>query len=82
MDMRGSITFEWKMFRIPAHASLYSLVCGLIEMLVLGVLYGLTLTVHYSHDHDALGLGGNGLPSPGEELYAAVEPSFQMRYDI
>jgi hypothetical protein len=42
----GSITFEWKMFRIPAHASLYSLVCGLIEMLVLGVLYGLTLTVH------------------------------------
>jgi hypothetical protein len=46
MDMRGSITFEWKMFRIPAHASLYSLVCGLIEMLVLGVLYGLTLTVH------------------------------------
>jgi hypothetical protein len=44
--MRGGITFEWKMFRIPAHTLLYSLVCGLIEMLVLGVLYGLALKVH------------------------------------
>ena len=34
---------QWVMFKIPAQTLLYSLVAGLIEMLILGVLYGLTL---------------------------------------
>ena len=34
---------QWVMFNIPVAALLYSLVAGLGEMLVLGVLYGLTL---------------------------------------
>src|SRR5512136_3357274 len=34
---------QWVMFNIPVEASLYSLVTGLGEMLILGVLYGLTL---------------------------------------
>ena len=34
---------QWVMFNIPSEALLYSLVTGLGEMLVLGVLYGLTL---------------------------------------
>ncbi len=34
---------QWVMFNIPVEALLYSLVTGLGEMLVLGVLYGLTL---------------------------------------
>lgn len=34
---------QWVMFNIPVEAVLYSLVTGLGEMLILGVLYGLTL---------------------------------------
>jgi hypothetical protein len=34
---------QWMMFNIPAGTLLYALVCGLAEMLVLGLLYGLTL---------------------------------------
>jgi hypothetical protein len=34
---------QWIMFNVPIEALLYSLVAGLGEMLVLGVLYGLTL---------------------------------------
>ena len=38
-----STASEWMMFRVPPRTLLYSLVAGLGEMLVLGVLYGLTL---------------------------------------
>jgi hypothetical protein len=34
---------QWVMFNIPVQALVYSLVTGLGEMLVLGLLYGLTL---------------------------------------
>ena len=34
---------QWVMFNVPAQTSLYSLIAGLGEMLILGVLYGLTL---------------------------------------
>ena len=34
---------QWVMFNVPIEALLYSLVTGLGEMLILGVLYGLTL---------------------------------------
>jgi hypothetical protein len=34
---------QWVMFNVPVEALLYSLVAGLGEMLLLGVLYGLTL---------------------------------------
>jgi len=34
---------QWVMFNIPNETLLYSLVAGLGEMLILGVLYGLTL---------------------------------------
>ncbi len=34
---------QWMMFDIPAGAIIYTLVCGLVEMLILGLLYGLTL---------------------------------------
>jgi hypothetical protein len=34
---------HWVMFNVPIEALLYSLVTGLGEMLILGVLYGLTL---------------------------------------
>jgi hypothetical protein len=34
---------QWVMFKVPVEALLYSLVTGLGEMLILGVLYGLTL---------------------------------------
>jgi len=34
---------QWTMFKIPLKTSLYSLAAGLVEMLILGVLYGLTL---------------------------------------
>jgi hypothetical protein len=38
-----SAASQWVMFRVPAKALLYSLVAGFGEMLLLGVLYGLTL---------------------------------------
>ena len=34
---------QWMMFNIPGEALLYSLVTGLFEMLILGLLYGLAL---------------------------------------
>ncbi len=34
---------QWVMFKVPAGAVAYSLVTGLAEMLILGLLYGLTL---------------------------------------
>ena len=37
------VAAQWLMFNIPAKTLLYTLVCGLAEMLVLGLLYGLTL---------------------------------------
>ena len=38
-----SAASQWVMFRVPGKAVLYSLVAGFGEMLILGVLYGLTL---------------------------------------
>ena len=34
---------QWMMFSVPAGTLLYTTVCGLAEMVVLGLLYGLTL---------------------------------------
>jgi hypothetical protein len=39
-----SAASQWMMLRVPAATLLYGLATGLAEMLVLGVLYGLTLT--------------------------------------
>ena len=39
-----SVASQWMMFQVPARTLLYSLAAGLAEMLVLGVLYGLTLS--------------------------------------
>jgi len=38
-----SAASQWMMFRVPGRTLLYSLATGLGEMLILGVLYGLTL---------------------------------------
>jgi hypothetical protein len=38
-----SVVSSWMMFNIPADTLVYSLVAGLGEMLVLGILFGLTL---------------------------------------
>jgi hypothetical protein len=38
-----SAASQWVMYKVPVAALLYSLVAGLGEMLILGVLYGLTL---------------------------------------
>ena len=38
-----SVASQWVMFRVPTRALLYSLATGLGEMLILGILYGLTL---------------------------------------
>jgi len=38
-----STASQWVMFNVPGKALLYSLLMGLGEMLVIGVLYGLTL---------------------------------------
>ena len=37
------VATQWMMFNVPASTLLYILVSGLVEMLVLGLLYGLTL---------------------------------------
>lgn len=37
------IVTQWMTLEIPAGALIYSLICGLFEMLVLGALYGFTL---------------------------------------
>ena len=38
-----SAASQWVMFNVPGKALLYSLLAGLGEMLILGLLYGLTL---------------------------------------
>jgi hypothetical protein len=38
-----SVASQWMMFEVPPKALIYSLLTGLGEMLVLGLLYGLTL---------------------------------------
>lgn len=38
-----SVASQWMMYAVPVKTLLYSLVTGLAEMLVLGVVYGLTL---------------------------------------
>ena len=38
-----SAASQWMMFTVPVEAHLYSLVTGLGEMLILGILYGLAL---------------------------------------
>jgi hypothetical protein len=38
-----SVASSWIMFNVPAAALVYTLFTGLGEMLVLGILYGLTL---------------------------------------
>jgi hypothetical protein len=38
-----SAASQWMMFNVPVKALLYSLVAGLGEMMILGILYGLTL---------------------------------------
>lgn len=38
-----SVASQWMMFKVPTGALVYTLVAGLGEMLVLGILYGLTL---------------------------------------
>lgn len=38
-----SVASSWMMFNAPANTLIYSLVAGLGEMLVLGILFGLTL---------------------------------------
>jgi len=39
------VATQWMTLKIPTDALLYTLVTGLLEMLVLGLVYGLTLTV-------------------------------------
>ena len=38
-----SAASTWMMYRVPARTVLYTLFAGLVEMLALGILYGLTL---------------------------------------
>jgi hypothetical protein len=38
-----SVATQWIMFTVPADALAYTLATGLVEMLILGILYGLTL---------------------------------------
>ncbi|MCJ7792305.1 MAG: hypothetical protein MUP49_07885 [Dehalococcoidia bacterium] len=38
-----SVASSWLMFNVPIRALLYTLLTGLGEMLVIGMLYGLTL---------------------------------------
>jgi hypothetical protein len=37
------VAAQWMMFGIPASTLLYALICGFVEMLILGLIYGLTL---------------------------------------
>ena len=39
-----SVASQWMMFNVPMRTLLYTLFTGLCEMLILGILYGLTLT--------------------------------------
>jgi hypothetical protein len=44
------VASQWVMFTVPGEALLYSLLAGLGEMLILGVLYGLTLKPSLGED--------------------------------
>jgi hypothetical protein len=44
------VASQWMMFAVPGEALLYSLLAGLGEMLILGVLYGLTLKPSLGED--------------------------------
>ena len=37
------VASQWMMFTVPVSALLYTLAAGLVEMLILGMIYGLTL---------------------------------------
>lgn len=37
------VASQWMMFKMPMRALLYTLIAGLGEMLILGILYGLVL---------------------------------------
>jgi hypothetical protein len=37
------VATQWMMFNIPASTLLYTLACGFVEMIIIGLLYGLTL---------------------------------------
>jgi hypothetical protein len=38
-----SVASQWMMYKVPVKTLLYTLLAGLVEMLALGILYGLTL---------------------------------------
>jgi hypothetical protein len=38
-----SVASQWMMYKVPLNALVYSLFTGLVEMLILGIIYGLTL---------------------------------------
>jgi hypothetical protein len=38
-----SVAAQWIMYKVPGKALLYTLLAGLVEMLLLGILFGLTL---------------------------------------
>jgi hypothetical protein len=38
-----NVASQWMMFKVPIRALLYTLLAGLCEMFILGILYGLTL---------------------------------------
>jgi hypothetical protein len=38
-----SVVSQWMMYKIPVRTLLYNLLTGLCEMLILGILYGITL---------------------------------------
>jgi len=40
------VASQWMMYKVPVKALLYTLITGLAEMLVLGILYGTTLKPH------------------------------------
>jgi hypothetical protein len=37
------VASQWMMYKVPTKALIYTLLAGLGEMLILGILYGLTL---------------------------------------
>ena len=38
-----SVASQWMMYQVPSTALIYTLIAGFCEMLILGILYGLTL---------------------------------------
>ena len=39
-----AVASQWTMFNVPAQALVYTLITGFVEMVVLGIFYGLTLS--------------------------------------